>query len=165
MDDYAPFCSQHAQMINDGINKEDYSLHYSSLDDATHLVAKLGKNYSLAKINLKSTFCLIPIATSDWQVLGICWRDSHHIDKLLLFGLHSVPFLFNQLASALHWILGNNYQLSNLIHYLDHFFLEQTSTKYQQSNMINLCHRLQTPLSRPEKNLVFHLHLILMHKH
>ena len=31
--------------------------------------------------------------------------------------------------------------------------------------MINLCHRLQTPLSRPEKNLVFHLHLILMHKH
>ena len=58
MDDYAPFCSQHAQMINDGINKEDYSLHYSSLDDATHLVAKLGKNYFLAKINLKSTSAL-----------------------------------------------------------------------------------------------------------
>ena len=57
-DDYAPLCSQHAQMINDGINKEDYSLHYSSLDDATHLVAKLGKNYFLAKINLKSTSAL-----------------------------------------------------------------------------------------------------------
>ena len=62
--------------INDGINKEDYSLHYSSIDDATRLVAKLGRNCFLAKIDLKSAFHLIPIATSDWELLGIRWRDS-----------------------------------------------------------------------------------------
>ena len=136
--------------INDGINKEDYSLHYSSIDDATRLVAKLGRNCFLAKIDLKSAFRLIPIATSDWELLGIRWRDSYYVDKQLPFGLRSAPFLFNQLASALHWILSNNYQLSNLIHYLDDFLiLERTCTKCQQSKhtMINLCHRLQIPLS------------------
>ena len=136
--------------INDGINKEDYTLHYSSIDDATRLVAKLGRGCSLAKIDIKSAFRLIPIATADWELLGLFWRGSYYVDKQLPFGLRSAPFLFDQFASAIHWILTHNYNLTNLIHYLDDYLiLEHSHTKCSQSKntMLTLCHQLNIPLS------------------
>ena len=35
--------------------------------------------------------------------------------------MRSAPFLFNQLADAIHWILQNNYEVHYLLHYLDDF--------------------------------------------
>ena len=136
--------------INDGINKEDYTLHYSSIDDVTRFAAKLGRGCSLAKIDIKSAFRLIPIAITDWELLGLFWQGSYYVNKQLPFGLRSAPFLFNQFASAIHWIVTHNYNLTNLIHYLDDFLiLEHSHTKCSKSKntMLTLCHQLNIPLS------------------
>ena len=85
----------HGLSINDGIDIEQHRFHYSSIDDATRLVANLGCNSALAKVDLKSVFRLIPINTLDWDLLGIYWRGSYYVDKQLPFGLRSAPFLFN----------------------------------------------------------------------
>ena len=106
--------------INDGIDKDDFTLHYSTIDDAVQMVNKLGRNTLLAKVDIKSAFRTIPVRPED---RGIHWRQQYYVDCCLPFGLRSAPFLFNQYAEALQWILRHNYQIDDIIHYLDDFLL------------------------------------------
>ena len=36
--------------INNHISKEDFSLHYASMDDANHMLSALGKDALMAKV-------------------------------------------------------------------------------------------------------------------
>ena len=40
-------------------------LHYSSVDDATCILSKLGKGAFLAKVDLKSAFRMVPVRSED----------------------------------------------------------------------------------------------------
>ena len=42
--------------INDGIAKENFTLHYSTIDDAVRMIHGLGNKVPLAKIDIKSAF-------------------------------------------------------------------------------------------------------------
>ena len=142
--------SPRLRSINDGIDKEDYSLSYSTIDDAARLIAAAGPGAYMCKIDLKSAFRLLPIAPSDWELLGIRWQDQYYFDKRLPFGLRSAPFLFNQLADALHWVLTNNYNIPYLLHYLDDFFLvasSQAECQHHKDKAIALFNHLAVPLS------------------
>ena len=79
----------------------------------------------MAKIDLKSTFRLMPIHPDDWNLLGIYWQSHYYVDLCLTFGLRSAPSLFNQISDALEWILKHNYGLKHVIHILDDFFLAE----------------------------------------
>ena len=111
------------QSINDGIAKDNFSLHYSSVDDATRILSRLGKGAFLAKVDLKSAFRMVPVQRDDWELLGIQWKQAFYVDTCLPFGLRSAPYLFNQFAEALQWILQNNYGFECLIHYLDDYLI------------------------------------------
>lgn len=75
----------HLNTINDGIDKQPYSLHYSTIDNATWLIAKIDI--------ILSAFCLILVNRQDWELLGVHWRGSYYMDKQLPFELRSAPFL------------------------------------------------------------------------
>ena len=75
--------------VNDGIHTEEFSLHYSSVDDAVAILLHLGKGALMAKINLRSAFRMIPVHYSDWDLLGIHWWGQYYMDTCLPFGLHS----------------------------------------------------------------------------
>jgi hypothetical protein len=77
----------------------------------------------MAKTDLKSAFRLIPIHPDDWNLLGVNWNSRYYVDMYLLFGLRSAPYMFNQLSDALEWVLHHNYDLHNVIHILDDFFI------------------------------------------
>ena len=66
------------------------------------------------------------------------------------FGLHSVPFIFNQLSVAIHWILQHKYSVSHLLHYLDDFFTAGApDTSECQNNleaMLSVCHKINAPV-------------------
>ena len=108
--------------INDFINPDTYTLTYCSVDDAFAIVNLLGPGTLLSKIDLKNAFRLIPVRQADWNLLGICWQGKYYIDTCLPFGLRSAPYIFNRLATAIHWILQNNYNVQFILHYLDDFF-------------------------------------------
>ena len=108
--------------VNDFIDPARFSLHYCTIDAATAILNTLGPGTLMGKMDLKNTFCLLPVRRLDWHLLGIFWQNHWYLDKCLPFGLRSSPFLFNQLAEALEWILINNYSVANIIHYLDDFF-------------------------------------------
>ena len=82
----------------------------------------LGTEALMSTIDMMNAFRLIPVHPNDWNQLGICWRNKFYIDTCLPFGLHSAPFIFNQLSVAIHWILQHKYSVSHLLHYLDNFF-------------------------------------------
>ena len=93
------------------------------MDDAVAILLHLGKGALMAKIDLKSAFCMIPVHCTDWDLLGIHWREQYYMDTCLPFGLHSAPFLFNEYTTAIEWITTHNYQLYHIIYYLNDFFL------------------------------------------
>ena len=53
--------------INDYIDKEDFPIHYATVDDAVAIVTEYGKECIQARIDLKAAFRMVPI------VSGTCW--------------------------------------------------------------------------------------------
>ena len=109
--------------VNDHIPKDPYSLQYVRVDDAISILKSLDPRAYMAKTDLKSAFCILPIHPDDWNLLGIYWQSRYYVDLYLLFGLRSSPFLFNQISEALQWILKHNYGLGHVLHILDDFFI------------------------------------------
>ena len=109
--------------INDGINKEEFTLRYATIDDTVQMINQLGSGSLLAKIDIKSAFCTLSVQVEDRELLGIRWRQRYYVDCCLPFGLRSALFIFNQYAEALEWIPCHNYLISNIIHYLDDFLV------------------------------------------
>ena len=66
--------------INDFISKDDFSLHYASIDDAVKILLSLGRGATMAKVDLKSVFRMFPVCREDWQFLGIKWRGRFFVD-------------------------------------------------------------------------------------
>ena len=108
--------------INDFIDPTLYSLHYCTIDTAFQIINTLGPRALMGKMDLKNAFRQLPVRREDWHLLGIHWQGHWYVDKCLPFGLRSSPALFNQLASAIEWILQHNYGVQHIIHYLDDFF-------------------------------------------
>ena len=102
--------------INDFIDPTTYSLIYCTVDDAYAIVNLLSPGTLLSKIDLKNTFRLIPVRPEDWNLLGIFWQGKYYIDMCLPFSLRSAPYIFNRLATAIRWILQNNYNIQFLLH-------------------------------------------------
>ena len=115
----APFGSS----VNDFISKESFSLQYSSVDDAVRFLVSLGPGARMAKADLKSAFRMVPVRPQDWELLGMRWQGAYYFDTCLPFGLRSAPFLFNEYAEALQWIVHHNYGVPHLLHYLDDYFI------------------------------------------
>ena len=107
---------------NDGISRDLWSLHYTSVDEAVGIIRKLGRETELVKLDIKDTYHIVPVHPVDYHLLGICWEENTYIDRALPFGLRSAPKLFNAVADFITWVLscqGVKYQL----HYLDDFLL------------------------------------------
>ena len=136
--------------VNDYIAKDDYTLQYPSVDDAVKLVSPYGPRALMAKVDLKSAFRIIPVSSLDWDLLGLQGRGDYYVDTCLPFGLRSAPFLFNQLADALHWILSNNYNIQ-AVHYLDDYFIAGPPASHQcqqaVTTMLEVCARLGIPIA------------------
>lgn len=138
---------------NDYIEPLDYSLQYSTIDDAVAICHRLGPGALMAKVDLKNAFRLCPVRPEDWHLLGIHRRNQFYVDKCLPFGLCSAPFFFNMVADALEWILRSYFTTTNLFHYLDDFFFAgRPETQECLQALNNMFILVQAPL-KPEKVL------------
>ena len=122
--------------INDGIPKDMCSLTYITVDTAINHIIELGPGTLLAKIDIKSTFRLLPVHPSDRHLLAMKWNEGIYIDTCLPFGLRSAPKLFNILADLFSWILGQQ-AASPTIHYLDDYLTMGPAGKPNCFNNLN----------------------------
>ena len=107
--------------VNDGIDLDEFTLHYIKLDQVIRVVSKLGVGALMAKFDVEAAYRNMPVHQSHRVLLGMKWRDQFYVDLVLPFGLCSAPFIFNSIADMVEWILVNSYKIPHLLHYLDDF--------------------------------------------
>ena len=103
--------------VNNGISSVASSFHYITIRETARTILQ---GAFLAKIDLKAAYRKVPVHPQDHYLLGISWKDQIFCDKVLPFGLRSVPIIFNAVADALAWAMlcvG----IPGLVHYLDDF--------------------------------------------
>ena len=105
--------------MNDGVDSDLSTLSYSTVDQVTQIVVTLGEGALMAKVDIESSFRLIPVHPDHCPLQGMRWHSQVCIDPMLLFGLRSAPKIFNAVADALHWHLSRQ-GIPHLLHYLDY---------------------------------------------
>ena len=150
--------------VNDGIQKEDFSLNYSTVDTAVTSIMALGAGCYLSKIDIRNAFRLCPVRPEDWHLLGIKWEGCYYFEKVLPFGLRSSPYIFNTLADSIEYILRSVAHLKYVQHYLDDFLIVSppylSLAQHQSSLALDIFHYLGVPVAEekvecPATNLVF----------
>ena len=142
--------SPRGQSINNGISEELSSLSYISVDDVARVVALLGKNTLLAKVDIKSAYRMVLVHPQDRMLLGMEWQGSIYVDTCLPFGLRSAPRIFTALADAIEWG-AQQLGVTWLLHYLDDYIiLGAPGSQECAANMatfLELCRMLGVPIA------------------
>ena len=121
--------------INSHIPKIASSVHYANIDDAIRLVRRSGRGCGLAKTDVKNAFRLIPVSPSDYNLLGICWRNKFYVDRNLAMGLSSSCKIFESFSSALEWIARVKLNIPGILHLLDDFLIVSRSLSSCENNL------------------------------
>jgi len=113
--------------VNGDIDPEQFSLHYSSVDDAAALCLQHAAPW-LAKLDLKDAYKHVLVHPDDWHLLGFHWghRDGApllYFSKVLNFGLRSAPALFDIFAGYLQRFMAREGVEADLVRYVDDFLL------------------------------------------
>ena len=127
--------------INSSISKKDYSLQYTTIDNATQAIQALGKGTFMAKTDIQSAFRLFPVHPEDWELLGMKWDGKYYYDKALPFGLRSAPSIFNQLSDTIERILACEIAISYVDKILDDFLIMEPMSlepPYDHAACVNL---------------------------
>lgn len=107
--------------VNDGIDPDEFTLQYITVDQIIRMISKYGPGALMAKFDVEAAYRNIAVHPSDRYLLGLRWRNQYYVDLALPFGLRSAPYVFNSVAEMVEWILLNTLNVSDLMHYLDDF--------------------------------------------
>ena len=140
--------------VNDGISVSDFPLRYSTVYDAMDSVMHLGRHALMAKIDVKGAFRLCPVHHADNHLLGYQWQGRYYYDRVLPFGLHSVPYIFNCLADAIEWRVRQR-GIKHVHHYLEDFFIAGSPRTPECARHLqclsSLCAHLNIPLAEEKQ--------------
>ena len=150
--------------VNDFIDKKYCSVKYSSFDDALDMLAALGPGAMVARLDIKNAFRLLPVHKSDFQLLGFKIQGKIFVDKCLPFGCSVSCSKFEKFSTFLEWVLKQQSNNSNVIHYLDDFLVAGNKGTDDcarlMANFSFICSDLGVPLAHektigPTTSLVF----------
>lgn len=142
--------------VNDFIDRDYCSVHYTPFDSALDMIANLGKGALAARLDIKSAFRLLPIHPSEFELLGYKIGGYYFVDKCLPFGCSISCSLFEKLANFLEWELKRRSQSNSVVHYLDDFLVagqkDSDACLQLMSCYENMCAEFGVPLA-PEKTI------------
>lgn len=139
------------QSVNDFINPEQCSVQYTSFDDTTAIISKLGRGALLGKKDIANAFRLLPICPEDFPLLGFHFKDNFYIDKCLPFGYSIACASFEKKFTSLHWIIQTSANVDTMVHYLDDFLFAGPANNNTCLHLMNsfdqVCQQLGVPIS------------------
>ena len=130
--------------VNDGISPALCSLNYTSVRVATKY---LRPGTFMAKLDLKSTYRMVPVHPADHWLLGLNWEGHSYCDKALSFGLRSAPIIFSAVADALASAMLLR-GIPILLHYIDDFLFWAPDPLLCCRHLLtaaSVCHELGLP--------------------
>ena len=104
----------------------------------------------MAKTDIKSAFCIIPIHPDDYHLQGMTWNNSYFFDRCLPMGCSSSCAIFEAFSTALEWLAKHCLCASGVLHILDDFLFIATSQGKCASdfnNFLSLCDCLGVPIA------------------
>ncbi len=75
---------------------------YVKVDDVVRRLLELDTGASMAKIDVKSAYRIVPLHPADRRLLAMEWNGKVFVDA---FGLRLAPKIFNALADAVEWMV------------------------------------------------------------
>ncbi len=141
--------------INANIPEEKKSVQYQPLTLVLNKILELGPGCFIAKSDIKSAFRLLPVAPSDYHLLGFMFNHNYYFDRCMSMGLGSACQIFETLATAINWIFVNKFGFYNCFHYLDDYCLIEDSREKASLSLLTfqaMCKKLGVPLS-PDKTV------------
>ena len=143
------------QSLNSLIDKSEYSVKYTRIDDAIDVIKRFGVGSVMNKTDVVSAFKLLPIRVDLWRFHGVKWQGKFYFWTRLCFGSRSSPKLFTMLSEAIHFIATNNYGIRELLYLLDDFLTIDPPGDGGLRSMCllqHICKTLNIPL-HPDKTL------------
>ena len=64
--------------VNDGINPEEFTLHYITVDQVIQLVSQFSAGALMAKFDVEAAYRIVPVHPSDCYLLGMKWRNHYY---------------------------------------------------------------------------------------
>ena len=104
----------------------------------------------MCKIDVESAYRLIPVHPDDYHLLGMIWNGKYYIDLVTPFGLASACQLWEEIATALEWIIRTHLHIIVILHYVDDYFVLSPSLaigQLQIDMILHLCKILGVPIS------------------
>ena len=103
-----------------------------------------------------SAFRILPIKSSDYDLLGIFWQGRYYYDRAMPMGCASSCHTFEMFSAAIEWVAKKHLSIPHLIHILDDYLM--AAPTYHQcridlARFLSLCHYLGVPMA-PEKKTV-----------
>lgn len=136
--------------VNDGIMQEFKTVQYQNIDSAIVLIKQYGPGALLAKTDIESAFRLVPIHPDSYDLMGFKIEKFYFYDKTLPMGLGLSCQLFEEFATALHWIMLNKFHAPGLVHILDDFLFVGPPKSNDCSNALDnflcLCTNIGVPI-------------------
>ena len=103
--------------VNDGISQQLCTVHYTLFDEAVRMIRAYGIGAGMAKADIKSAFCVLPVHPEDFELLGFTFEGAFYIDRALPMGCSVSCASFERFSSFLEWELRNKEGLYlSLIH-------------------------------------------------
>ena len=73
--------------VNDGIDPDDFSMQYITVDQIIRMISSYGLGALMAKFDVEAAYRNIAVHPSDRYLLGMRWRKHYYVDLALPFGL------------------------------------------------------------------------------
>lgn len=136
--------------MNDDIYPAFCLVTYSSFDDAIAKDRVVGQSDLLAKADIKSAFCLLPIHPSAFNSLGFYFNECFYFDHCLPMGCSVSCGCFEVFSSFLEWSVSHVSGSDKLIHYLDDFLFIGWASSHECLYLFTifrmLCRKFGVPL-------------------
>jgi len=65
--------STRGSSVNDGINPDEFSMHYIKLGQIIHMFAKYGRGAQMAKFDVEAAYHNVAVHPEDRYLLGMKW--------------------------------------------------------------------------------------------
>lgn len=112
----------HGDSVNSHIPDKYTHVKYAHFDTAVALVRDAGRGAQMSKCDIKDAFRLLPLAPSEYELVGFIIDGQWYYDKTMPQGCSISAREFERFSTCLQWIIEQTSSGGTVTHYLDDFF-------------------------------------------
>ena len=88
-------CSPGGASMNDGINSDEFTLHYMTVDQVFRMVSQFGQGALMSKLDVEAAIGTLHFHPSYRLILNMKWCSMFYVDLAFPFVLLSAHYIFN----------------------------------------------------------------------